>query len=333
MRSPLRKLAQPLLAGALALTPAFAGAAEQKALQTAWVVPPAAQPSVFEARPKPAIGQFFTINEVLNGNSASAPPQDAAPALRLVSFDPNEMSGARSAAEPRGGLPFGLYAFRAPDSALWSKWHTLQTTLRKEAEVFARCRLNAQDCTPAAARFLAIVEKTAAQSGRARYETVNQLVNAAIVYQTDLAQHGVADVWSAPLETFTSGRGDCEDYAIAKFVALKEAGMPADQLSIVLVRDRAARVDHAVLAVKDGDHWLILDNRRITLFEDRQLKHFTPLYAVDDKGVQMLLAPYGNASAQDAAGKARPAANISSGDAGATVASAPAAAPGLPFLL
>ena len=40
---------------------------------------------------------------------------------------------------------------------------------------------------------------------------------------SDLAQYGEIDVWSSPLLTFTTGRGDCEDYAIAKFVALHQA--------------------------------------------------------------------------------------------------------------
>ena len=43
-------------------------------------------------------------------------------------------------------------------------------------------------------------------------------------------------------------RGDCEDYAIAKYVALREAGVARENLQLVLVRDRAVRQDHAVLA-------------------------------------------------------------------------------------
>ena len=48
----------------------------------------------------------------------------------------------------------------------------------------------------------------------------------AIRYVSDYAQHGEADRWSAPLATFATGKGDCEDYAIAKYVALREAGFP-----------------------------------------------------------------------------------------------------------
>jgi len=50
-----------------------------------------------------------------------------------------------------------------------------------------------------------------------------------------------------PARNLCYREGDCEDYAIAKYVALREAGFPQDDLQLVLVRDRAVRQDHAVL--------------------------------------------------------------------------------------
>jgi predicted transglutaminase-like cysteine proteinase len=44
---------------------------------------------------------------------------------------------------------------------------------------------------------------------------------------SDLAQYGVTELWASPLTTFAAGAGDCEDYAIAKYVALRQAGMAA----------------------------------------------------------------------------------------------------------
>ena len=67
---------------------------------------------------------------------------------------------------------------------------------------------------------------------------------------SDLAQWGVADRWSAPLATLTSGRGDCEDYAIAKYVALIEAGFAEDDVRLVIVRDIAIGEDHAIVAAR-----------------------------------------------------------------------------------
>jgi predicted transglutaminase-like cysteine proteinase len=107
-----------------------------------------------------------------------------------------------------------------------------------------------------------------------------------------MVQHGVADVWSAPLSTFTSGRGDCEDYAIAKYVALREAGVAAEDLRILLVRDVVINEDHAVLAAHQSGHWLILDNRNMRLIEDNDIKHYMSLFAIDQSGVKLVAAPY-----------------------------------------
>ena len=54
-----------------------------------------------------------------------------------------------------------------------------------------------------------------------------------------------------------SGKGDCEDYAIAGYNTLTEAGFPHDDLQLVLVRDRAIQQDHAVLAAHLDGQWLI----------------------------------------------------------------------------
>ena len=66
-----------------------------------------------------------------------------------------------------------------------------------------------------------------ARDGRARLGEINRAINLAIRPMSDLAQYGEIDVWSSPLVTFAHGAGDCEDYAIAKFVALRLAGIAA----------------------------------------------------------------------------------------------------------
>ena len=93
---------------------------------------------------------------------------------------------------------------------------------------------------------------------------------------SDLAQWGVIDHWSAPLETFTIGRGDCEDYAIAKYVALIQAGVAAEDVRLIIVRDLDVGEDHAVVAAHlDGD-WVILDNRRLMLVKDSEMRRVVP---------------------------------------------------------
>lgn len=237
---------------------------------------------------------FFTINDVLakldwqRGRGPNA--------VRTASLTPaNTATDALPAAKPQpavGPEPFGLFSFRAPESNLWSKWRGLEADLVKEQAVLAQCREDAAGCPSHVAQFLRLINAVKLKSGRERLNEANRAVNQSIRYMSDFAQHGVSDRWTAPLATFATGKGDCEDYAIAKYIALSEAGFPRDDLRLVLGRDRAIRQDHAVLAARLEGRWLILDSRLSELVDASGADNFTPMFALDQRGVQLFAAPY-----------------------------------------
>jgi predicted transglutaminase-like cysteine proteinase len=242
---------------------------------------------------------FFTINEVLaklDRRRGRGPG-----ALRTASLTPSNIAtDAASAVQEApvvGSEPFGLFTFRAPDGILWRKWRGIEFDTTKEQAVLDHCRegAGAESCPAYAAQFLRLIKTVKAKSGRDQLDEANRAVNIVIHYMSDYAQHGEADRWSAPLASFATGRGDCEDYAIAKYVALSQAGFPRDDLRLVLVRDRAVRQDHAVLAARLDGHWLILDSRRSDLLNDSEVASLTPLYVINHRGVQLLAAPYAKA--------------------------------------
>lgn len=94
-----------------------------------------------------------------------------------------------------------------------------------------RCRAQ-QECPPAAQEFLRIIAEGCDRDGLARIGVINRAVNLAIMPIGDVKQLGVRDRWSYPLETLTTGRGDCEDYAIAKYVPLVDAGVPKEDVKL-----------------------------------------------------------------------------------------------------
>jgi predicted transglutaminase-like cysteine proteinase len=122
--------------------------------------------------------------------------------------------------------------------------------------------------------------------GAARLDAVNQALNAAIRWRS-----GVTEPWTAPLATLVAGRGDCMDFSIAKYVALREAHVAAEDLRILIVWDGLARRYHAVLAARDKRRWLILDNRNTVLGEDVEFRNFLPLFAISDQGVTQFSPP------------------------------------------
>jgi len=236
---------------------------------------------------------FFTINQVLaklDRQRGKGPG-----AMRVAALTPpNAVTDAQPLNEesPAGKEPFGLFAFRAPEGILWRKWRGIGLDIAKEHVVLEHCRNSPEACPSNAAQFLRLINAVKAQSGRGQLVEANLAVNMAVRYVSDYAQHGETDRWSAPLATLATGKGDCEDYAIAKYVALTEAGFPRDDLQLVLVRDRAVRQDHAILAARLDGRWLLLDSRRSELMNDFDAMSFMPLYAIDSRGVQLFVAPY-----------------------------------------
>jgi predicted transglutaminase-like cysteine proteinase len=260
---------------------------------------------------------FFTINEVLakldrrRGRGPNA--------IRMAFVAPRNIATdaaiTPNPARTVGPEPFGLFTFRAPENAVWRKWRNLEADMAKDRAILDQCRSSADGCPASAAQFLRLINAVKSRSGRSQLDEANRGVNQAIRYMSDYAQYGVVDRWSAPLATFATGKGDCEDYAIAKYAALIEAGFPHGDLRLVLVRDRAIRQDHAVLAARLDKHWLILDSRRSDLIDDGDVRNYTPIFAINDRGVQLFAAPYAKLGPIDGEFNASPAA-ADPGDAG-----------------
>jgi predicted transglutaminase-like cysteine proteinase len=167
-----------------------------------------------------------------------------------------------------------------------AKWLELQSRIRTEQETLATCRSGNSGCPDTARKFLSMIELARAKEGRARVGEINRAVNLSIKPMSDLAQHGVADHWSAPLATLTAGAGDCEDYAILKYVALHEAGIDADDLQLMLVRDLKRNALHAVLLVRLDQEWVILDNRMLIMLNVLEARYYYPLFVLNHRGVR-----------------------------------------------
>jgi predicted transglutaminase-like cysteine proteinase len=199
----------------------------------------------------------------------------------VAALDPALLASPR----PVAAEPFGLKAVPVTNGALLAKWSGVAADIRAESDVLAHCGDHSRPCPPAAQKFLAVIAEGRAHDGRARIGIVNRDINMAIRATSDLAQWGVPDRWSAPLATLTTGRGDCEDYAIAKYVALLAAGIAEDDLRLAIVHDLAIDEDHAVLMVRFEASWLVLDNRWLTLVEDSDMRRVVPLFVLAHDGV------------------------------------------------
>ncbi len=114
----------------------------------------------------------------------------------------------------------------------------------------------------------------------AKLEEVNTELNAK-PYLTDLRNWGQEDYWETPLE-FLTRHGDCEGYSIAKYMALRELGVPIERMRIAVVNDENLGIGHAILVVYSDDRRYILDNQTDQVVEAARIRHYTPIYSLNE---------------------------------------------------
>lgn len=106
-----------------------------------------------------------------------------------------------------------------------------------------------------------------------------------------------AEYWATPVEFVGSNGGDCEDFAIAKYLELRAAGVPVERLRLTYVRALAGQriENHMVLAyyASPAAEPLILDNLNPRVLPVSQRADLLPVFSFNDDdsaraGVPML---------------------------------------------
>jgi predicted transglutaminase-like cysteine proteinase len=226
-------------------------------------------------------------------------PSDSAPPItylagnefEVVSFTEDGTNAATAPSEPRArndkqaAQLFGMETEPVAAGELLEKWHHVEAVMAQDFAVVAQCHANGT-CPVAAQRLINISAEGAGRSGRARVGLINRAAELAISPVSDELQWGVADHWSDPFETLLSNRGDCEDYAILKYAALLEAGIPKDDVKIVILKNVFPNENHAAVATRVDGQWLILDNRTLTLVRDTDVTRAIPEFVLDHQGVK-----------------------------------------------
>jgi predicted transglutaminase-like cysteine proteinase len=119
-----------------------------------------------------------------------------------------------------------------------------------------------------------------------------------IPFVSDLAHWGVEDYWATPAESVASNGGDCEDFSIAKYFALKELGVPIERLRITYVKAMRLNQAHMVLAYYAAPDAvpLVLDNLEDEVRPASERPDLIPVYSFNDE--DLLLAREGQPGAK-----------------------------------
>lgn len=162
------------------------------------------------------------------------------------------------------------------------KWREVLQRYAQEVE-----RSRAQDCPSSLfgdcpyeewRRFLADI---ADRDRWGQLVAVNAFMNARR-YIPDARNWGVKDYWATPGE-FMTRSGDCEDYAIAKYLSLRELGWSGHDLRVVVVRDSNLKVAHAVLVAFLGGRTWLLDNQTRLVTETAEIRHYRPVFSINEE--------------------------------------------------
>ena len=122
---------------------------------------------------------------------------------------------------------------------------------------------------------------------------VNLFFNSRVQFQDDLQIWGQEDYWATPLETLVQGRGDCEDFTIAKYVTLEELGVPAAKLRLIYVKATrgAAGIERAQAHMVAGYFStpsadpLVLDNLVGEILPGSERPDLVPVFSFNDAGL------------------------------------------------
>lgn len=129
---------------------------------------------------------------------------------------------------------------------------------------------------------------------------VNDYFNQTMAYRSDLATWGRQDHWATLLELLDRQAGDCEDFAIAKYLALLAAGVPDSRLRLVyarIARDANAGWSHEMhmvtayypaLAPADP---LILDSVSAQILPASQRTDLQPVFSFNGESLGQGLQP------------------------------------------
>ncbi len=177
----------------------------------------------------------------------------------------------------KGVKLFGTIEFKSSLKVL-PQWARVLSVA--DAQVHRMSTCSGAACSPAARSWQKVLKLADGQSPLAQLKTVNSYFNK-WPYRLDIERFGVSDYWASP-EEFLTRSGDCEDYSIVKYFALKQLGFDSRDMRIVVVKDLIRNVGHAVLAVYLDDTAYILDNLSNLVLPHETYSHYIPQYSVNE---------------------------------------------------
>ena len=178
---------------------------------------------------------------------------------------------------------------------LVSTWVMSQDSVRIDFAKFHQAMTNqfGEKRLEAAQSWQTLLNGLAPLSDIDKLNRVNRFFHNHLVYRLDSELWGVEDYWATPLETLGKGLGDCEDYAIAKYISLRQAGISDDKLRLIYVKAKiggprsSISQAHMVLGyyATPNSAPLILDSLVSTVQPANERADLSPVFSFNSQGL------------------------------------------------
>ena len=122
-----------------------------------------------------------------------------------------------------------------------------------------------------------------------KIKRVNDFFNQSLQFESDITVWQQSDYWATPIEFMGMGRGDCEDFAIAKYYSLRLTGVPVSKMRLIYVKANRgngaeAHMVMAYYSTPTADP-LILDNLESEMRPASKRTDLTPVFSFNSQGI------------------------------------------------
>lgn len=199
---------------------------------------------------------------------------------------------ALPAASTLAGYRFDDGAAYLASAEQWPAWAAVLERHEADRERIERCLADRDSCEGGLKSLRYLISRGSEMSRKRQLQLVNRYVNKRRYRRdrremslsvTPEGQAKLRNHWTTLLDFMRRG-GDCEDFAVAKYFLLRELGVPADDMRVLVTWERRARDYHAVLAVRqeDGSAWLLETDDSIVRSGQRRYRF---IYALNEEGI------------------------------------------------
>ena len=175
----------------------------------------------------------------------------------------------------------GTVEFEEADLEILEQWQDVLARIEIERPLYQKCESKLAECGPATLlAWRALIGRLRNKPFRQQLEEINQFANARAM-RSDLEVFDKTDHWATPLE-FLKHSGDGEDFAIMKYVSLRELGVPKEQVRLVMVHDTLINESEFVLVVFVGNRPLFLGTQWGFVAEQQHIPYHIPYYSMNE---------------------------------------------------